>query len=49
MMASADLSSLFYLLANSLSTQEKLRKDAEAQLEQVRCGLGLGPSYHHYW
>lgn len=35
MMASSDLSSLYYLLANSLSNQEQLRKDAEAQLEQV--------------
>jgi hypothetical protein len=35
MMASADLSSLFILLQNSLSVQESLRKDAEAQLEQV--------------
>jgi hypothetical protein len=35
MMASPDLSSLYYLLTNSLSQQEQLRKEAEAQLEQV--------------
>lgn len=35
MMAATDPSPLFYLLSNSLSPQEAVRKDAEAQLEKV--------------
>lgn len=40
-MASMDLSSLVYLLSNSLSHQEQHRKEAEAQLEHASAGSGF--------
>lgn len=42
MMAASDLSSLYVLLGNTLSPQETLRKEAEAQLENISQTPGFG-------